>query len=51
MSNKTNQKSQKVLNTRGGDVYRIKTSLINMRKFTRELKNILRKRNMVLSSF
>jgi len=43
MSNKTKVKCQKVLNTRGGVFYKIGTSLIDMQKNTRELKNILRK--------
>jgi len=45
MSNKPKVKCQKVLNTRGGDVYSIKTSLFDM-PFYRELKNILRKNVM-----
>jgi len=51
MSNKTNLNCHKVLNTRGGDVYKIRTSLFDMQK-SRELKNILRKkRSIVLGSF
>jgi len=38
MSNKTKVICHKVLNTRGGDVYSIKTSLIDMQKNTKNLR-------------
>ena len=38
MSNKTSTKCHKVLNTRGGDVYSIKTSLIDMQKNIENLR-------------
>ena len=38
MSNKPKPNCQKVLNTRGGDVYSIKTSLIDMQKNTKNLR-------------
>jgi len=38
MSNKTKVMCQKVLNTRGGDVYSIKASLIDMPIFAKNLR-------------
>ena len=38
MSNKPKQNCQKVLNTRGGDVYRIATSLFDMPKNIENLR-------------
>jgi len=38
MSNRPKRNCQKVLNTRGGDVYSIKTSLIDMPIFAKNLR-------------